>query len=103
MASFPINDVILTLIGAGGAGGLVGLANFIGKIRTGKMESEDRLINRLNEDNKRQNDRADAAEARADLLLAQRNKAWVQATQYYALLRSSSIEPGEKLVTFDGE
>lgn len=103
MTSFPINDVIIALVGAGGAGGLVGVANFIGRLRTGKMESEDRLINRLNEDNKRQNERADLAEQRADLLLSQRNKAWVQATQYYALLRSNNVDPGEKLVTFDGE
>lgn len=98
----PISDIIIALLGAGSLGGLVGIANFIGKIRQGKMESEDRLIDRLNQDNKRQNERADAAERRADALMKQRNLAWTQATRFHAKLENAGIEPGEELISFDG-
>lgn len=101
--AFPISDVIVALMGAGGASGALALVNAVNKLRAGKLESEDRLINRLNEDNKKQNERADHAERQADNLRTQRNRAWTQATRFYTLLRSHNIDPGEDLVKFDGE
>lgn len=96
-----LSDLFIALIGAGGLGGAYGLMQLINGLRGGKLEREEKLIDRLNEDNKRQNVRADEAEKRAAMKTQQRNVAWAQATRFYNKLIVKDIDPGESLVKFD--
>lgn len=61
-----INTLIGLLFIAGGGGALAGIMNFIKTMRSGKVEKEETLIRRLDDDNKKQKAAREAAEARAD-------------------------------------
>lgn len=62
----PLSTVIVALFGAGAGGAVSGLISLIRTFRQGKVDNEETLIRRLDEDNKRQAIRAQAAEDRAD-------------------------------------
>lgn len=60
-------NVLVTLIFGAGAGGVVaGVINVVKTLRSGKIENEETLIRRLDIDNKKQQQRAEDAEAHAD-------------------------------------
>lgn len=84
-------DVLLPmLLGAGGTGAIAGIANVVMQWRKGKLENEASLMSRLNEQTKRQEERADAAERDVDLMRRQRDRGLELAVRY----RSRLIEVG---------
>jgi hypothetical protein len=98
-----MNEVMLLLFGAGGTGALAGLYQIINSLRTGKLQKEETLIERLDKNNRRQSERADAAETRADEVQAeaaryrvQRRRAQDQAARFRRMLISMGAE-SEKL------
>lgn len=64
--NFDLNTLISLLFIAGGGGAVAGVLNFIKTIRSGKVETEETLIKRLDADNQKQQRRAEDAERRAD-------------------------------------
>lgn len=85
-------EVLALLLGAGGAGGLAGLVNVFMAMRRGKLENEETLIRRLNDDSRQQGERADAAQRLADLRTRQRNEVWEQAAMFRRQLLAAGIE-----------
>jgi hypothetical protein len=86
-----MNETLALLLGVGGAGGLAGIFNIYLSWRNNKASREETLIQRLNSETKRQQDRADEAETDADKLRHQRDRAREMAAQY----RSRLIALGE--------
>ena len=64
--NFDLNTLISLLFIAGGGGAVAGILNFIKTIRSGKVETEETLIKRLDADNQKQQKRAEEAERRAN-------------------------------------
>lgn len=93
-------EVLALLLGAGGAGGLAGLINVLMAMRKGRLENEETLIRRLNEDSKQQGLRADEAETRADTLRRQRDTVWEQAAMYRRQLLELGARNVEPLKDF---
>lgn len=94
------NEVMLLLFGAGGTGALAGLYRVFDSLRSGKLQKEETLIQRLDDNNRRQSERADAAEKRADeaekeatLYRRQREKALDQAARFRRQLIALNQEP----------
>lgn len=90
--TLTLNQILTLLLGAGGAGGIAGLFNMIRAARRGKLEDEETLIKRLNDDNKNQKERADQAEAEASKMRRQRNVAWDQAARYRRRLIAMGVD-----------
>lgn len=87
-------DVLLPLLlGAGGTGAIAGLANVFQQWRKGKLESEQSLMERLNAQTRRQEDRANAAEHDVDEMRRQRDRGLELAVRY----RGRLIEVGARL------
>jgi Skp family chaperone for outer membrane proteins len=61
-----INVLVTLLFGAGAGGAIAGIINVIKTVRSGKIETEETLIKRLDADNKNQQERARKAEERAE-------------------------------------
>lgn len=93
-------ELLAVLLGAGGAGGLAGLINVYLAARKGKLESDESLIRRLDDDSRRQGQRADEAQRIADLRTRQRNAAWEQAASFRRLLLASGADHVPPLVEF---
>lgn len=64
--SFDLNTLVSLLFIAGGGGAVAGVLNVVKTLRGGKIESEETLIKRLDNDNKNQQRRAEEAEAGRD-------------------------------------
>jgi hypothetical protein len=89
-------DIIFAaLFGAGGTGALAGAWNIIQSFRKGKLENEETLIRRLDEDNKRQARLADEALSEASRYRRQRNKAQDQAARFRRKLISLGADDNE--------
>jgi hypothetical protein len=69
-AGMDVNTVVTILLGAGGTGALMGVYQLYQAFKKGKLENEESLISRLNNDSKQQGERADKAEV--DLVAARR-------------------------------
>lgn len=85
MGGLDINVLVTLLFGAGAGGAVAGIVNVIKTLRSGKIESEETLIRRLDADNKKQQElrvdaekRADEAEKEAEGYRKQRNQAQEQ-------------------------
>lgn len=98
--NFDLNTLVSLLFIAGGGGAVAGILNVVKTLRSGKIESEETLIKRLDASNKEQLERAQRAEKRADELESEaaryrRNRE--QALEYAARLRvlliQNQIEP----------
>jgi multidrug resistance efflux pump len=64
--NFDLNTLVGLLFVAGGGGAVAGIINFIKTIRSGKVEKEETLIRRIDEDNQRQKQAREAAEHRVE-------------------------------------
>lgn len=64
--NFDINTLISLLFIAGGGGAVAGIINFIKTIRGGKVEKEETLIRRIDDDNQKQKVLREAAEKRTE-------------------------------------
>lgn len=98
-----LDQLLAALLGVGGSGALAALWNVVRAARKGKLEDEETLIVRLNNENKKQQKKADDAEIEADKMRKQRNRASDQAARYRRRLISLGIDDGglEDLVDFD--
>jgi hypothetical protein len=92
-----VNEILALLLGAGGAGGLAGLVNVYLSFRDKSGAREETLIQRLNSESKKQQERADEAEKDSDLLRQQRDRARELVVQY----RGRLIALGEQLPPID--
>lgn len=92
-----MNEVLALLLGAGGAGGLAGLVNAYISFRDKNSTREETLIQRLNTESKKQQERADEAERESDLLRQQRDK----ARELVAFYRGKLISLGEEVPPLD--
>jgi hypothetical protein len=93
--NFDINTLVSLLFVAGGGGAVAGILNFIKTIRSGKVETEETLIKRLDADNQKQQRRAEDAERRADNAEKEAEEYRIQrndARERYAKLRWHVIE-----------
>lgn len=97
-----LNVLFTLLFGAGGAGAVAGILNVIKLMKQGKIESEETLIKRLDVDNKKQQERAEAAEKRADEAETeaegyrkQRNAAREEVARLRWFLIGNGLEPPE--------
>jgi hypothetical protein len=93
--NFDINTLVSLLFVAGGGGAVAGILNFIKTIRSGKVETEETLIKRLDADNQKQQRRAEDAERRADKAEKEAEEYRIQrngAREDYAKLRWYVIE-----------
>lgn len=77
-----LNLLVTLLFGAGGAGAVAGIQSVVKTLRSGKIENEETLIRRLDNDNKSQQklreaaeDKADRAEKESEEYRKQRNRA----------------------------
>jgi hypothetical protein len=82
VGGLDINVLVTLLFGAGAGGAVAGIVNVIKTLRSGKIESEETLIRRLDADNKKQQQlrveaekHAEEAEKEAEEYRKQRNKA----------------------------
>jgi|SRR5882757_741602 len=94
--------VLVALFGAGGAGAFSGILSLVRILRQGKIESEETLIKRLDTNNAKQSERADAAETRADAAdkdsdryRKQRDIARERVARLRRVLIDNGIEPPE--------
>lgn len=85
-------EILALLLGAGGAGFFAGLVNVYLAVRKGRIENEETLLRRLDEDSRRQGKRADEAIALADLRTRQRNRVWEQAAMFRRQLLAAGID-----------
>lgn len=88
-----MNELLVLLLGAGGAGGIAGLVNVYLSIRAGKTSREETLIGRLNAETTRAAERADQAEKETDAMRMQRDR----ARELLAIYRMKLIGYGEQL------
>lgn len=98
-----LSTVIVALFGAGAGGAVSGLISLVRTWRQGKVDNEETLIRRLDEDNKRQATRAQAAEARADEAekeaqgyRKERDKAWDEVARLKRVLIVNGIKEDPK-------
>jgi len=82
VGGLDINVLVTLLFGAGAGGAIAGIINVIKTVRSGKIETEETLIKRLDADNRAQQERtrnaemrAEEAEKEAEEYRRQRNKA----------------------------
>jgi len=61
-----LNLIFTILFGAGSGGAIIGIQNVIKAMRSGKVQSEETLLSRIDADNKKQQEMRLAAEKRAD-------------------------------------
>lgn len=96
-------EVIALLLGVGGTGGLAGLVQVYLTARRGKLENEETLIRRLNEDSRQQGQRADRAEQSADRWRTRANQALDIAWQWrrIALSHGAAVDEGPPVETRD--
>lgn len=90
-------DNLTALLGAilalGGGTGLVGIVWAVRLWKRGAIEDDNSIITRLNEDSKAQRDRANAAEAREQVVIRERNQIMEQAIRYRLQLIAAGVEP----------
>lgn len=90
-------DNLTALLGAilalGGGTGLIGIVWALRLWKRGAIEDDNSIITRLNEDSKAQRDRANAAEAREQVVIRERNQIMEQAIRYRLQLIAAQVEP----------
>lgn len=79
-------DVLQLLLGAGGAGGIAGVVTVWRTWRKGKLDDEETLIKRLNDDNKDKDATIERLNSQINKLTNQRNKVWSQAARFQRML-----------------
>lgn len=98
--NLDINVLVTLLFGAGAGGIVAGVTNVVKGIRSGKMESEETLLRRIDADNKKQQElraeaekRANEAEAEAEEYRKQRNTAQEQLARTRWFMIEQGLEP----------
>lgn len=90
-------DNLTALLGAilalGGGTGLVGIVWAVRLWKRGAIEDDNSIITRLNDDSKAQRERANAAEAREQVVIRERNLIMEQAIRYRLQLIAAGVEP----------
>ena len=87
-------SLLLLLLGGGGAGAVGALWRLVIATRKGKIESEGTLLERLNASEKKQIERADAAEKDSDVLRRQRDRARDLCSRYWSRLVMHGLTEG---------
>lgn len=81
------------ILALGGGTGLVGIVWAVRLWKRGAIEDDNAIITRLNEDSKAQRERANAAEAREQAVIRERNLIMEQAIRYRLQLIAANVEP----------
>ena len=91
------------LLGVGGGGGVAGIYTVLRAKARGKIDDEETIIKRLNNDNIDKDRQIDRLEKRDLKQRSQREKAWAQAARFRRRLIVLGEDDGqlEKLVEFD--
>jgi len=99
-----LSTVITLLFGAGAGGAVSGFITLIKTWRQGRTDNEETLINRLDKDNKRQNELREAAEGkveRAELIAQEYRRQRDEARDDVARLRRILIINNPELIPED--
>jgi hypothetical protein len=96
-------SILNLLLGAGGGGGIAGIYSIVRAKARGKLDDEETLIKRLNDDNKDKDQQIDRMEKRDGRLRRQREIAWAQAARFRRRLIALGEDDDalEELVNFD--
>lgn len=87
-------NFLLLLLGGGGAGAIGAVWRLVIATRKGKIESEGTLLERLNQSEKKQIDRADQAERESDVMRRQRDRARDFCSRYWSRLVMHDLSEG---------
>lgn len=87
-------SLLLLLLGGGGAGAVGALWRLVIATRKGKVETEGTLLERLNQSEKKQIERADLAERESDQMRRQRDRARDFCSRYWARLVMHDLTEG---------
>lgn len=88
-----LTTLLAGILALGGGTGLIGIVWAVRLWKRGAIEDDNSIITRLNEDSKAQRDRANAAEAREQVVIRERNQIMEQAIRYRLQLIAASVEP----------